>query len=77
MMDAEHEAHLRRVLDEFAHEARAKYEAGQRDHGGNLWENPAVLDEAIKEAIDQVFYLYSLREQRRGCRWPIQQPESD
>jgi hypothetical protein len=58
-----HEAHRERIIAAFTKDFRAKYDAGQREHGGNLWENPALLDESIKEAIDLVCYLYSLREQ--------------
>ena len=67
-MDADHEAHLRRILTQFNADARAKYEAGQAEHGGNLWERPGMLEHAIEEAIDQVIYLYTLREQRDRAR---------
>lgn len=68
-MDAAHEAHLQRILSEFNADARAKYEAGQLEHGGNLWEKPGMLDHAIEEAIDLVVYLYTKREQRaRGLK---------
>ncbi len=63
-MDAEHEAHLTRILDRFSADTRAKYESGQREHGGNLWEKPGMLEQAIEEAIDMVVYLYTLQEQR-------------
>lgn len=63
-MDAAHEAHLMRILDKFSADARAKYEAGQREHGGELWEKPGMLEHAIEEAIDMVVYLYTLKEQK-------------
>ena len=63
-VDEAHEAHLRRILSQFNADARSKYENGQREHGGNLWEKPGLLENAIEEAIDQVVYLYTLREQR-------------
>lgn len=63
-MDLEHEAHLARILGQFSADAHAKYQAGQREHGGKLWEKPGMLDRAIEEAIDMVVYLYTLREQR-------------
>lgn len=63
-MDAEHEAHLQRILRQFTADARAKYENGQREHGGNLWEKPGMLEHALEEAIDQVIYLYTALEQR-------------
>lgn len=63
-MDEQHEAHLRRILDDFNADTRAKYEAGQREHGGNLWEKGGMIEHALEEAIDLVVYLYTLREQR-------------
>ncbi len=63
-MDAAHEAHLSRITTQFTADLRAKYEAGQQEHGGNLWEKPGMLENAIAEAIDLVTYLYTLRDQR-------------
>ena len=53
------------MIDEFAHDFRAKYEAGQAEHGGRLWTKPGLLDEAIKEVIDLACYLYTLKRQLR------------
>ena len=64
-MTPENEAHLRRIQTEFAADLNAKYRAGQEEHGGNLWEKRGMLTHAIEEAIDQVVYLYTLREQLR------------
>lgn len=63
-MTSEQRAHLARILDTFTKDASAKYEAGQTEHGGNLWEKPGMLEQAIAEAIDMVIYLYTLKEQR-------------
>lgn len=63
-MDAPHEAHLGRILDQLTADVRAKYEAGQVEHGGNLWEKPGMLEQAIAEVLDLAVYLYTLREQR-------------
>lgn len=63
-MDAPHEAHLSRILDQLTADLRAKYEAGQIEHGGNLWEKPGMLEQAIEEVLDLAVYLYTLREQR-------------
>ncbi len=43
---------------------RDKYEIGQKEHGGNLWEKDTLflVDQAIDEAIDQVVYLTTLRD---------------
>lgn len=62
-MDAAHRAHVDRILSKFNADLLAKYEAGQVEHGGNLWEKPGILDHAIEEAIDLVVYLYTLKEQ--------------
>jgi hypothetical protein len=62
-MTAPHDAHVERILTQFNADLRAKYDAGQREHGGNLWEKPGMLEHAIEEAIDLVVYLYTLREQ--------------
>lgn len=71
-LDAAHEAHLGRVLSQFNAEARAKYCRGQAEHKGNLWEKPGLLENAIEEAIDQVVYLMTLREQTAAE--PAQEP---
>ena len=41
-----------------------KYRAGQKEHGGFLPDLGVskLLDEAIKEAIDQVVYLLTIRD---------------
>lgn len=54
---------MQRILDRFSADLTAKYEKGQAEHGGNLWEKD-MLDFAIEEAIDMVTYLYTMREQR-------------
>lgn len=63
-MTSEHEQHLERILSRFVADCRAKYEAGQIEHGGELWKKPGILENAIEEAIDLIVYLYTLREQR-------------
>ncbi len=63
-LDAEQQQHLTRILDRFTRDAVAKYEAGQHEHGGNLWEKPGMLEHALQEAIDLVIYLYTALEQR-------------
>lgn len=70
-MTALHEAHLARILNTFTQDARAKYAKGQREHGGNLWETPGILDHAIEEAIDLVVYLYTLKEQQDAQRGDV------
>ena len=57
------EAHFAHLSREFAQEAGAKYERGQREHGGQLWRKRGMLTCAIEEAHDQVVYLQTLRGQ--------------
>ena len=57
------EEHLQTIKHEFTSELDAKYRAGQKEHGGRMWEKAGMIDHAIEEAIDQVVYLYTLRAQ--------------
>lgn len=67
-MDAAHESHLDRIVENFSADVRAKYESGQREHGGNLWEKGGMLENALAEALDLVVYLYTLKEQQERRR---------
>ena len=68
-MDDQHHAHLARIIAHFEADVAAKYEAGQAEHGGNLWEKPGMIEHAIEEVLDLAVYLYTLREQRdRGMK---------
>lgn len=57
-------AHLDRLLSRIGGDLAAKYAAGQRDHGGHLWQKPGMLEAAIEEGLDSLIYLYTLLEQR-------------
>jgi len=57
------EHHLRTVKERFAELVDKKYRAGQVEHGGNLWQKNGLIDFTIEEAIDQVVYLLTLKEQ--------------
>ena len=63
--DLQHISHIQSEFDELVDQ---KYRAGIQEHGGHLWEKP--LDaEALNEAIDQVVYLVTLRDQiREVCK---------
>ncbi len=65
-MTAEQDAHLARILARLTGDVRAKYEAGQSHHGGNLWEKPGMLEAALEEVLDLAVYLYTALEQRDG-----------
>jgi hypothetical protein len=63
-VDAAQTAHLDRIVSRVSADLRAKYEAGQEEHGGNLWEKPGMLEQAYAEALDQCIYLLTAIEQR-------------
>lgn len=57
--------HRERILAMFTAEFRKKYDAGQKEHGGQLWKDRDVFEEAVSEVIDLVAYLYTYREFQR------------
>ena len=63
-MTTEQDAHLARITARLTADLRAKYEAGQQEHGGNLWEKPGMLEQAYAEVLDLATYLLTLMEQR-------------
>ena len=64
-MTPEQKTHVARIDATFSSLMTKKYEAGQKEHGGNLFEVSIteLVDFAIEEAIDQVVYLLTLKEQ--------------
>lgn len=62
------EQHAERVASEAHSLIVEKYVRGQREHGGELWRKQGIIDMAIDEAVDQVIYLLTLRDQLRGLR---------
>lgn len=62
-MTDEQEGHAHFVAAQFEEAMLKKYEAGQKEHGGNLWNKTGLIDMAIDEAIDQVVYLITLKQQ--------------
>lgn len=69
-LNADHEAHLTRILSQLTRDLRSKYENGQREHGGNLWLKSGMLDNAIAEVLDLAVYLYTLKEQLTTAKDP-------
>ena len=69
-MEARAENHLCRIKTQTLFRLDAKYRAGQKEHGGYLPDVGvmALLDAAIDEAIDQVVYLLTMKEQLEGTR---------
>lgn len=62
-MDKKHDQHLLKIMTDFVRLASDKYQKGQAEHGGSLWEKKGLIDMAIDEAIDQVIYLFTLKQQ--------------
>jgi hypothetical protein len=60
----EREAHLIRIKAAFLREVDEKYRAGQREHGGDLFDHTMLwfVEQAMAEALDLYVYLFSLRE---------------
>lgn len=60
-------AHIGQIAKEFCNDMADKYIVGQIEHGGDLKDLSVscLLDEAIKEAIDQVVYLFTMRQKLR------------
>ncbi len=63
-MTPEQEYHLDSIKHDFFVLVDKKYRAGQAEHGGDLTDLSAMklLDSAIDEAIDQVVYLFTLKD---------------
>lgn len=62
-MDKPSEMHLKKIKIQFTDMVDEKYRRGAEEHGGKLWEKTGLVDMAIEEAIDQVVYLLTLKEQ--------------
>jgi hypothetical protein len=64
-MNENQENHLESIKKEFNKLVDPKYRKGVQEHGGNLWQmdRESLLNCAIEEAIDQVVYLITLRQQ--------------
>jgi hypothetical protein len=64
-MTPEHEQNLKEANESFMALNEKKYRAGQAEHGGNLWEVPNLIDEAMNEIVDLWNYLFNLKKQIR------------
>jgi len=64
IMTEEQTASRDAALVRFQDLAAAKYEAGQKEHGGNLWEKPGLLNNMEEEVIDAWFYIQALKQQQ-------------
>lgn len=66
-MTKPHELHLARVKERGMALLDAKYRAGQRAHGGNLWKKP-MLKEILEESLDLLVYTLTLEQQVEEMR---------
>lgn len=57
------ESHAAEIAADFDVAVKKKYQIGQAEHGGRLWEKP-VEAFTEEEVIDQWTYLHTAREQR-------------
>jgi hypothetical protein len=66
-MTKEQEKHLLKIKQQFDIAVDYKYRKGQKEHGGNLFDNSPehLLDCAIEEAIDLLVYLLTLRDKNQ------------
>lgn len=62
-MDIKEEQHLSKTLKEYLALAIPKYRRGVEQHGGKLWEKSGLIDQAIDENIDQMYYLMEIKHQ--------------
>ena len=56
-------SNLSKIKKQFNKDLTAKYNKGKKEHGGSLIHKANLIDKALEEAIDQVCYLYTLKEQ--------------
>ena len=58
-----HEHHKQAILSQFEEWMIRKYNKGQAENGGKIWEKDGMLNNAIDEAVDLVVYLFTLKAQ--------------
>ncbi len=60
------EKHAVYIADEARKAIFEKYNAGQKEHGGKLWRK-VITPHILEEAIDQIVYILTLRDQLRAA----------
>lgn len=63
-MTPEQEQHLAEVKQSFLDAVDVKYRGGVRDHGGDIWKKPGILEMLMDECVDFYVYAESLKRQR-------------
>jgi len=71
-MNPEKEAHLKEMQDAFLSLSRKKYEKGQIEHGGNMWEKSGMLENLEEELVDAWHYLQTLKRHIREAKQLIE-----
>jgi hypothetical protein len=75
-MTTAQEQHLSVTIGKFIQAVVPKYRAGQKEHGGNLWDKPN-LPFLLEEVSDFVVYAYTLQEQiERACGYILEDQEA-
>jgi hypothetical protein len=62
-MNKENELNLMSIIEQAIDRIDRKYRKGDEQHGGKLWKKKGIIEMAIDEAIDQVVYLITLKQQ--------------
>jgi len=73
MLSPDREAHLKEMQDAFLKLSRTKYEAGQLEHGGKMWEKSGMLDHLEEELVDAWHYIRTLRRQIEEAKQKLNQ----
>lgn len=55
--------HKDQLINNFSTEYVNKYNKGQEEHGGNLWEKPSMIRNAKDEVLDQWSYISVIESQ--------------
>jgi hypothetical protein len=66
-MTDQQEAHLQYIKERFYLKIGVKYRAGQKEHGGNLWEKPTIKN-LSEEIIDLQVYFHTLEDHISYCQ---------
>lgn len=63
-MTDEQTKHVIGIIEDFKDKCFTKYRLGAQEHGGDIWNMPALklIEAGMEEAIDQYVYLYTLKE---------------
>jgi hypothetical protein len=56
------------IKAQFSERVERKYVRGALEHGGNLWDKPGMLDNALNEVTDLVTYIFTLAQQLKQIK---------